>query len=251
MDLSNVSFTIQNGVVIGISGIPSSPTDWQVHRGSYQVALVNYNLDMCIKIPNYNNGDSIKLIYPNNLPSTRWRNSGDENLPIVKYTSSQIKKLYALLLFHYENGIGPNVGRIFDVDINGDTYFAFEVQRLEQKEWWVYIRETMGLDDNAINTWVYDYFNKPGGIVELYKSYDALNNYENCHIIRKDEHDTKRFSIDYKAEHSIFFVDNNMNPLCYDVDIHDISNYFKHTFIDNIVKKYSGIIEERNFSDYL
>jgi len=249
-DISNAGFTIENRIVTGIQNIEGNPSDWRTDNGSFQVILLNENFEYGIKIPNRNHGDSFKLMTCEGVST--WGRPAAQAAPIRKYTPYEFKATYALLEFHYEHGFGPKMGRIFDININGDTYFAFEQENLKQDSWCRYLSDREGIEPNdeiALNTIIYNEHMKPGGFIEMYRNEDALHDYHGNHVIAKKT-DYQNYDIDYKADCSIFWVKDGL-PKCFDIDYNGITAYFKKPFIDKIIERYSGVMQERNFSDYL
>lgn len=251
-DIYNVRFTIEDKVVIGTENIDGNLADWKTDNGSFQVALINKKLKNIVKIPNINHGDSFKLMRCSGISS--WGRPEEEKKPIRKYTSSEFKSVYALLQFHYENGFGPKMGRIFDVNINGETYFAFEQEKLPQSTYHRYLVEKHNLDNSdvdAINTIVYNDHMKDGGFIDMYRKHDALTDNHQNHVVALKTHN-QTYSVGYKADSSIFYMkDGDDKPKCFDVDYNTISAYFKEEFIEDLIEKYSDLIDERNFSNYL
>jgi len=171
----------------------------------------------------------------------------------IKYTSHQFKALYSLLQFHYENGFGPELGRIIDININGETYFAFEQERLEVSDTYCahlqQLHETPDGDEDALNTVIYNDLTKPNGFLEMYEPHNALKDNRHNHVIAP-KMEGQKYTIGYKADCSIFFMKDG-HPKCFDVDYNTIQSYFNETFINGLIEKYSDLIQERNFSDYL
>lgn len=250
IDIKNVSVTIEDRVITSMSGLPGNVSDWYTRSGSFQVVLLNNNYDTCIKIPNVNHFDSFRLM----VADRKYNEPNGKYLPIKKYTAEEMRRLYSLLMFQFENGIGNEVGRLFDITINGDTYFAFEVERLPERAWHQEVCETHNIsDEDEINTWFYNELRKPGGIIELYRSNNALRNYDSNHILALKHPDSggKQYTVGAKSDVSIFFVDDNGIPKMFDIDINTINAYFQDDFMNKIVKEYSSVIDERNYSDYL
>jgi len=250
-DIKNVEFTLDDRVVISKNNIDGDVLDWKTDNGSFQVILVNPNFKYGLKIPNRNHGDSFKLMRCSGVST--WGRPKDEARPIKKYTSHQFKALYSLLQFHYENGFGPELGRIIDININGETYFAFEQERLEVSDTYCahlqQLHETPDGDEDALNTVIYNDLTKPNGFLEMYEPHNALKDNRHNHVIAP-KMEGQTYTIGYKADCSIFFMKDG-HPKCFDVDYNTIQCYFNETFINGLVEKYSDLIEERNFSDYL
>ncbi len=249
-DIKNVSISIQDRVITNLTNIEGNLSDWYHNNGSYQVAFMNNNFESIIKIPNRNHGDSAKLLDCSGVDT--WGRPDDQARPINKYKPNEIKSLYALLQFHYDKGFGPKMGRIFDITINGETYIAFEQERLSGIPYVNHIAKENNLevtDYAKINTAIYNEMMKPNGFIEMYRPYDALKNEHNNHVI-STKSDSRIIDIDYKGDCSIFFMDGD-NTLCFDVDYNTIRAYFNTPFIDKITQEYSDLIDERNFSDYL
>lgn len=251
IDIKNVSVTIEDRVITSISGLPGDMSDWYTRNGSFQVVLLNDNYDTCIKIPNVHHFDSYRMMKANRVYPT----PNGQHDPIRKYTSTEMRKLYSLLMFHSENGIGNEVGRLFDININDDIYFAFEVERLNDYNTWTgrVKQDTNITDPDELNTWFYNELNKPDGLIELYKSRNALTTPDNNFLMALGHPDGNgnQYTVGTKADVSIFFTDADGNPKIFDVDINTINGYFEPKFIEEIVEEYASVIEERNYSDYL
>ena len=215
-DIKNVGFTFNDRVLMSKTNVDGKLSEWKSWNGSFQVALINDNYDYLIKIPNINHGDSSKLLDCSGVAT--WGRPAEEAAPINKYTSYQIKATYALLQFHYENGFGPKMGRIFDVTVNGETYFAFEQEALPQNPYYRYLASKHNVDDmdeNAINTLTYNEHIKEGGFIDVYKQHNALVNYNNNHVLAP-AHADQDYTIGYKADASIFFMkDGDDKPKCF------------------------------------
>lgn len=250
LDINNISVEMDDRIVTNVTNLAGTPQDWKLKNGSFQVVIINEDWDTLIKIPNISHGDSFKLMKCSGVVD--WGRPDDIARPITKYTPYQLKATYSLLQFHYENGFGPKVGRIFDININNETYFAFEQERLPEVSYFSFLRRKYnipGNDINAVNTVTYNEYMDDDGIISLYKKHDALIKYDDNHIIAH-KRDDQRYDIGYKADCSIFFMKDG-KPKCFDIDYNGINAYFNPKFIDNLIEKYSKIIEEQNFSDYL
>jgi hypothetical protein len=250
LDINNISVEIEDRVVTKVTNLSGTPQDWILKSGSFQVVMINMDYDTIIKIPNISHGDSFKLMKCSGVAT--WGRPDDITRPITKYTPYQLKATYSLLQFHYENGFGPKVGRIFDININNETYFAFEQERLPEVSYFSFLRKKYNIphnDTNAVNTVTYNEYMADDGIISLYKKHDALIKYDDNHIIAHKT-DDQRYDIGYKADCSIFFMKDG-KPKCFDIDYNGINAYFNPKFIDSLIEKYSKIIEEQNFSDYL
>ena len=250
LDINNINVEIEDKVVTKVTNLSGTPNDWKLQNGSFQVAMINRDYDTIIKIPNIGHGDSFKLMKCSGVSD--WGRPDDEARPITKYTPYQLKATYSVLQFHYENGIGPKVGRIFDININNETYFAFEQERLPEYPYKSFLLKKYKLDfddEDGINTATYNEYMSDGGIISLYKKHDALLQYDNNHIIAP-QHGNQSYTVKHKADCSIFFVKDGQ-PKCFDIDYNGITGYFNPTFIDNLIEKYSKTIKEQNFSDYL
>jgi|GEM_PF-4245571 len=249
-DIKNVSISVQDRIITNLTNINGNLSDWYHNNGSYQVAFMNNTMESIIKIPNRNHGDSAKLLNCSGVDT--WGRPSDQARPIKKYTPSQFKSLYALLQFHYDKGFGPKMGRIFDLVINGESYLAFEQERLSGLPYVNYIAKENNLDVYdypKVNTAIYNEMMKPNGFIEMYRPYNALKNEHNNHVI-STKSDDRITEIDYKGDCSIFFMAGD-KPLCFDVDYNTIEAYFNKPFIEQITEDYSDLIQERNFSDYL
>lgn len=232
-DPKNISITIQNRDIVGINGLSGTTQDWYVENGAYQVALMNKDWDYVIKIPNRGYFDAYRLIQDNN---------GFEELnyedPITKYSLDDIKKIHALFSFHHENNIGPYVGRIFEIKVNDEPYFGFEMERLTQIPWDVDIVNKTGIepsDVDSINNFASKSINEPDGILYIYRTHNVLTNHNYNPFMMWDEADN--LTLPYKVETSIFYGDGNGNPLIYDVDTNDIERHYNTEFIENQIKK--------------
>jgi|DEB0MinimDraft_6_1074348.scaffolds.fasta_scaffold59013_3 hypothetical protein len=232
-DPKNISIKIQNRKIVEINGLSGTTQDWYVENGAYQVALVNKDWDYIIKIPNRGYFDAYRLIRDNN-------GFGELNFedPITKYSLDDIKKIYALFSFHYENNIGPSVGRIFEIKVNDEPYFGFEMERLPQIPWYMDIVNKTGIeasDVDSINNFASKSMNEPGGILYIYRIHHVLTDHNYSHFMVWDE--AENLTLPYKVETSIFYGDGNGNPLMYDVDINDIERHYNTAFIEDQIKQ--------------
>ena len=232
-DLKNISIKIQNREIVEIKGLSGKAQDWYVENGAYQVVLVNKDWDYIIKIPNRGYYDAYRLIRDNN-------GFGELNFedPITKYSLDDIKKIYALFSFHYENKIGPSVGRIFEIKVNDEPYFGFEMERLTQIPWDKDIVNKTGIelsDFDSINNFASKSINEPGGILYIYRIHHVLTDHNSSPFIMWDEADN--LTLPFKVETSIFYGDGNGKPLMYDVDINDIESHYNTAFIEDQIKQ--------------
>lgn len=247
-DIHNVSVSIEDKQLIKKVNLEGNLEDYKVLNGAFQVVLYNENYENVIKIPNLNHSDSFRLMRDSRMND--WPE--DRLIPPTKYNDSQMIELYSLLTFHNENGFGPKVGRVFNIEVNGDTFLAFEMERCIHQEWFQFWLRREGRtgtpqDMDDLNTWTYNELNKPNGYIDMYRAENALKDNDENHVIHKKPIDS--FSIGYKADCSIFLPDEDGDMTrCYDIDWNTIKAYFNRDFIDSIVPRYSSILDSNDFT---
>lgn len=248
-NLQDIQINVDHYKVTSLKNIEGNVSDWYTRNGSFQAIFLNDSYEYGIKIPNFNHGDSAKLLGCHDINT--WGRPEEEARPISKYSIDDIVRLYSLLQFHYDNGFGPKMGRIVDIEVNGSTYIGFEQERLVEYPFPAYLRELYDIeyrDEDTLNTIMYNEILKPDMIMDVYKQNNALKSLTNNHIISKN-HESQNYSVGYKADLSIFFCKND-TPVCFDVDHNTIAAYFEAEFIDKIVEKYTPLISSRNYSKH-